>query len=118
MNTKNIRMEQKLESNPLYARLQSSQPPKAITPSVQEKTTWMIKGASGATTVIVKNLAEGTSAEDVKTSLASLGQIQACSIYKTSHGSMQAEVTFSFRSEANTAVEKLNNAIADGHILT
>ncbi|KAG5437342.1 hypothetical protein PCANB_000772 [Pneumocystis canis] len=118
MNTKDVKIEKKLENNPLYARLQGLQSSKAIKTSVQEKTTWSIKGASGATTVVIKNLAEGTSAEDVKISLASLGHIQACSIYKTGHGSIQAEVTFSFRSEANTAVEKLNNAIADGHILT
>ncbi|KAG4304155.1 hypothetical protein PORY_002519 [Pneumocystis oryctolagi] len=111
--------EKDLSNNPLYIRMQSSQPQTVIKGSAQGKTSWTIKGSSGITTVIVSNLAEGTTAEDVKTSLAPLGQIQACSVYKMNHGkSLQAEVTFSLRSEANTAVEKLNHAIADGHVLT
>ncbi|QSL65468.1 hypothetical protein MERGE_002779 [Pneumocystis wakefieldiae] len=87
--------------NPLYARLNGSQV--IIKGSAQGKNSWTIKGISGATTVIISNLVQGTSAEDVKTSLSSL---------------VQAEVTFSLRSEANTVVEKLNQAIADGNVLT
>lgn len=99
--------------NPLYARLNGSQV--IIKGSAQGKNSWTIKGISGATTVIISNLVQGTSAEDVKTSLSSLGHIQACSVYTINHGTLvQAEVTFSLRSEANTVVEKLNQAIADG----
>lgn len=118
---KDVKKEQALESNPLYARMQGfaqgSGQQTVIKGSTQEKT-WTIKGVSGATTVIIQNLAEGTSSEDVKISLASLGHIQACSMYQMGHGALvQAEVTFSLRSEANTAVEKLNRAIADGNVL-
>ncbi|KAG5520241.1 hypothetical protein PMAC_001319 [Pneumocystis sp. 'macacae'] len=119
MGIKNVQEEEKLSDNPLYMRMQGVQPQTTIKGSAQGKSSWTIKGTSGATTVIVSNLAEGTTAEDVKTSLASLGHIQKCLVYKTSHGKpLQAEVTFSLRSEANIAVEKLNHAIADGHVLT
>ncbi|CCJ29240.1 unnamed protein product [Pneumocystis jirovecii] len=119
MGIKNTQPEKELLNNPLYMRMQGVQPQTTIKGTAQGKSSWTIKGASGATTVIVSNLAEGTTAEDVKTSLASLGHIQKCFIYKMNHGKpLQAEVTFSLRSEANTAVEKLNHAIADGHVLT
>lgn len=66
MGIKNTQPEKELLNNPLYMRMQGVQPQTTIKGTAQGKSSWTIKGASGATTVIVSNLAEGTTAEDVK----------------------------------------------------
>ncbi|MBW0543458.1 hypothetical protein O181_083173 [Austropuccinia psidii MF-1] len=66
----------------------------------------------------VANLADGTSAEDVKTAFADFGAIQECTTEEgPRHGNqptLKAKMIFTHKAEAEKAVEALNGALADG----
>ncbi|KAG0141228.1 hypothetical protein CROQUDRAFT_83481 [Cronartium quercuum f. sp. fusiforme G11] len=79
------------------------------------------KYMSGPVILEVSNLADGTSAEDVKTAFADFGEIQDCS---TEEGpkqgfqpTLKARMVFVQQADAEKAVEALNGVLADGLVL-
>ncbi|EFP92577.1 hypothetical protein PGT21_036575 [Puccinia graminis f. sp. tritici] len=78
----------------------------------------MAKYLNGPVILEVANLADGTSAEDVKTAFADFGEIQECSteegLRQANQPTLKARMIFTHKAEAEKAVEALNGALADG----
>ncbi|KAH9809983.1 hypothetical protein DFH28DRAFT_1065546 [Melampsora americana] len=76
---------------------------------------------NGPVILEVSNLADGTSAEDVKTAFADFGEIQECSTEEgPKHGfqpTLKARMIFINRADADKAVEALDGVLADGLLL-
>ncbi|EGF99708.1 uncharacterized protein MELLADRAFT_73331 [Melampsora larici-populina 98AG31] len=80
------------------------------------------KYLNGPVILEVSNLADGTSAEDVKTAFADFGEIQECSTEEGPKQGIQptlkARMIFINRADADKAVEALNGVLADGLLLS
>ncbi|KAI7955166.1 hypothetical protein MJO28_005566 [Puccinia striiformis f. sp. tritici] len=78
----------------------------------------MAKYLNGPVILEVANLADGTSADDVKTAFADFGDIQECSTEEgarqLNQPTLKAKMIFTHKSEAEKAVDALNGALADG----
>jgi len=78
----------------------------------------MARYLNGPVILEVANLADGTSAEDVKTAFADFGDIQECSteegLRQANQPTLKAKIIFTHKAEAEKAVEALNGALADG----
>lgn len=76
---------------------------------------------NGPVILEVSNLADGTSAEDVKTAFADFGEIHDCSTEEGpkqgSQPTLKARMIFINRADADKAVEALNGVLADGLLL-
>ncbi|WAR58450.1 hypothetical protein PtB15_5B684 [Puccinia triticina] len=108
----NIRPEQ--APPPREIKIQQTQPPR----SHQAFDEAMAKYLNGPVILEVANLADGTSAEDVKTAFADFGDIQECSteegLRQANQPTLKAKMIFTHKAEAEKAVEALNGALADG----
>lgn len=88
-----------------------------ISPLVtNEKRVYSIKHASLPPIVVIRNLADGTSTEDVSSVLNNIGPIEDCRCAKL-EGVVMAEVTFIDSNHAAQAAANFNGAYADGHRL-
>ncbi|PLW30126.1 hypothetical protein PCANC_21092 [Puccinia coronata f. sp. avenae] len=78
----------------------------------------MAKYLNGPVILEVANLADGTSAEDVKTAFADFGEIQECSteegLRQGNQPTLKARMIFTHKAQAEKAVDALNGALADG----
>ncbi|PLW33618.1 hypothetical protein PCANC_23914 [Puccinia coronata f. sp. avenae] len=78
----------------------------------------MAKYLNGPVILEVANLANGTSAEDVKTAFADFGEIQECStkegLRQANQPTLKARMIFTHKAQAEKAVDALNGALADG----
>ncbi|EEB06918.1 RNA-binding protein [Schizosaccharomyces japonicus yFS275] len=76
-----------------------------------------IKGSAGPTTVVLENLAPGTSSDDVVATVNSFGEIMNCQV-NDSQGKVRAFVRFTTLASCNKVVEQFNGITADGHVLS
>lgn len=79
---------------------------------------FFIKHASLPPIVLLRNLENGTSAEDVRTILEYIGPIVDCRSIEERDGTVSAEVTFDNRLHADTAIEQFNGSYADGRLVS
>jgi RNA recognition motif-containing protein len=79
-----------------------------------------IKGEAGPCVLSVSNLDRGATASDVEQCFMKFGEITNIVLfydqYQQSTGN--AEITFKAKKEALSAIDNLNNAVADGHVLS
>ncbi|PLW14842.1 hypothetical protein PCASD_15821 [Puccinia coronata f. sp. avenae] len=78
----------------------------------------MAQYLNGPVILEVANLADGTSAKDVKTAFADFGEIQECSteegLRQANQPTLKARMIFTHKAQAEKAVDALNGALADG----
>ncbi|KAI5794328.1 hypothetical protein DFH27DRAFT_129988 [Peziza echinospora] len=75
-----------------------------------------IKGTAGPFVVRASNFAPGTTAEDVKTAMLSLGKIVSC-IILSANPTVMAEIVFEKKDAAERCIAQYNNQLADGRLL-
>ncbi|UZJ53131.1 hypothetical protein CBS101457_002451 [Exobasidium rhododendri] len=79
-----------------------------------------IRGASGPFWVVVANLLHGTTEADIQETFQQFGEIEDVHPRKApsdNHPSVAFEIAFTLRSSADSAIEKLDGALADGRLL-
>ncbi|GAB5590572.1 hypothetical protein Unana1_05472 [Umbelopsis nana] len=78
-----------------------------------------IRGESGPTVVLVRNLDPGANADDVRTAFLSFGEVLNCelAIDRSGRSMGEAEVEFANRADAVRAVQQLDGELADGRVL-
>ncbi|WFD28540.1 Structural maintenance of chromosomes protein 3 [Malassezia nana] len=79
-----------------------------------------IKGMSGSTTVIVANVAQGTSQDDVKLTFEPLGRVvhvRRHNLPDLSSNALAFRVAFESRAAAEAACRKYDGVLADGRVL-
>jgi hypothetical protein len=72
-----------------------------------------IRGAAGPAVVQAANFAPGTTAEDIKHAMQSLGKILSC-IILTAQPTVICEVVFETKTAAENCVAQYNEQVADG----
>ncbi|CAG8502457.1 452_t:CDS:2 [Ambispora gerdemannii] len=89
---------------------------KGVAPVKQE---FSIKGEGGPATIVVSNLASGTSANDVKTAFMDFGDILTLDMKSNKNPRLpvNAELTFESKASALAAIKKYNTALVDGRVL-
>jgi len=78
------------------------------------------KGEGGPATIIISNLAPGTSANDIKTVFMAFGDISTVEMKEERHfrgAPVTVELTFESKASALAAINKYNTAIVDGRVL-
>lgn len=63
--------------------------------------------ASQATTVVIENLVDGTTPEDVKAALGDFGEILTCKVLDSNGDTVSMQLEFTNRAEAQSAVNQL-----------
>ncbi|KAI8578080.1 hypothetical protein K450DRAFT_248926 [Umbelopsis ramanniana AG] len=78
-----------------------------------------IRGESGPTVVLVRNLDPGANADDVRMAFLSFGEVLNCELAVDRSGRSlgEAEVEFAHKSAAVQAVQQLDGELADGRVL-
>ncbi|KAG2180951.1 hypothetical protein INT43_008531 [Umbelopsis isabellina] len=78
-----------------------------------------IRGGSGPTTILIRNLDPGANAEDVRAAFMSFGEVLDCELAVDRSGRSlgEAEVQFASRDSALKAVQQLDGELADGRVL-
>jgi hypothetical protein len=78
-----------------------------------------IRGEGGPATIVVQNLAPGTSANDVKTAFMAFGDIVTLNVRNERNplSPVSADITFESKASALAAINKYNAALADGRVL-
>jgi hypothetical protein len=81
-------------------------------------TQFSIKGESGPATIVISNLDPGVIADDVKLSFMQVGEILTCTLKSTNRAAgATAEIQFARKADALIAINKFDNALADGRVL-
>ncbi|CAG8467717.1 4455_t:CDS:10 [Acaulospora colombiana] len=78
------------------------------------------KGEGGPATIIISNLAPGTSANDIKTAFMEFGDISTVDMKEDRFAKgapAKAELTFESKASALAAINKYNTALVDGRVL-
>lgn len=81
------------------------------------KPQYTIKDVSRPDIVRMMNLANGTTRDDVRVFMETLGPVDSCRSEEIADGSVTAEVTFADSQIARVAHEKFNGARADGRVV-
>jgi len=78
-----------------------------------------IRGESGPTVLLVRNLDPGANADDVRTAFLSFGEVLNCDVAVDHSGRSlgEAEVEFANRASALQAIQQLDGELADGRVL-
>lgn len=84
----------------------------------QESASFTFKHASLPPVLRLGNLANGTSAADVKTVLSQIGKVLDCRVRLESDNSVTAETVFESPDHASIAVARFHNSVADGRTLS
>ncbi|CAG8625971.1 24425_t:CDS:2 [Cetraspora pellucida] len=78
------------------------------------------KGEGGPASIVISNLAPGTSANDIKTVFMEFGDISTVNMKEERHfrgAPVTAELTFESKASALAAINKYNTALVDGRVL-
>ncbi|RUS21968.1 hypothetical protein BC937DRAFT_90883 [Endogone sp. FLAS-F59071] len=84
-----------------------------------KQTEFSIKGEAGPASIVITNLDPGAIADDVKTAFLEFGDILTCTLRYDQAGRSigTAEIQFAQKASALAAINKYDNAIADGRVL-
>ncbi|CAG8571687.1 12887_t:CDS:2 [Acaulospora morrowiae] len=85
-----------------------------------KQTEFSFKGEGGPATIIISNLAPGTSANDIKTAFMEFGDISTLDMKEdrfVKGAPAKAELTFESKASALAAINKYNTALVDGRVL-
>ncbi|KAJ2958693.1 hypothetical protein NQZ79_g5737 [Umbelopsis isabellina] len=84
---------------------------------ISGKSGFSIRGGSGPTTILIRNLDPGANAEDVRAAFLSFGEVLDCELAVDRSGRSlgEAEVQFASRDSAIKAVQQLDGELADGN---
>ncbi|RHZ85512.1 hypothetical protein Glove_65g17 [Diversispora epigaea] len=83
----------------------------------KKQTEFSFKGEGGPATIIINNLAPGTSANDIKTAFMEFGEISTVDLKDSKGSPPSAELTFESKASALSAINKYNTALVDGRVL-
>lgn len=84
---------------------------------LEEQEQLLRQKSSQATIVVIENLVDGTTPEDVKAALGDFGEILTCTVLESNGDTVTMRLEFTNKGEAQNAVSQLNGALADGKTL-
>ncbi|KAG2176521.1 hypothetical protein INT44_007184 [Umbelopsis vinacea] len=109
---------------PMFSKAAAAPPPPEPTNTIRGRSGVVnpglsIRGESGPTVVLVRNLDPGANADDVRMAFLSFGEVLNCELAVDRSGRSlgEAEVEFAHKSAAVQAVQQLDGELADGRVL-